>query len=103
MKEVVWRKKFIEDLGVVPSIAKPIEIFCGNNGVIAQAKEPRSHKRSKHVLRKYHLIREFYKRGDIELNRVDSEDNVSDQLTKPLAQAVLEKHVRSMGLRNLSL
>jgi hypothetical protein len=102
-KEAVWMKKFIEDLGVVPSIANPIEIYCDNNGAIAQAKEPRSHKRSKHVLRKFHLIREIYKRGDIEVNRVDSEDNVADQLTKPLAQAKLEEHVGSMGLKYLSM
>ena len=102
-KEAVWMKKFIEDLGVVPSIANPIEIYCDNNGAIAQAKEPRSHKRSKHVLRKFHLIREIYKRGDIEVNKVDSEDNVADQLTKPHAQAKLEEHVGSMGLKYLSM
>ncbi|KAI5411335.1 hypothetical protein KIW84_056433, partial [Lathyrus oleraceus] len=53
-KEVVWIKKFISELGIVPSIVDPTG---DNNGAIAQAKEPRSHQRSKHILRRYHLIR----------------------------------------------
>ncbi|KAL2486711.1 Uncharacterized protein Adt_31467 [Abeliophyllum distichum] len=42
-KEAVWIKKFISELGVVPSIVDPISLYCDNNGAIAQAKEPRSH------------------------------------------------------------
>ena len=56
-KEAVWIKKFITELGVVPSIADPVDLYCDNNGAIAQAKEPRSHQRSKHILRRFHLIR----------------------------------------------
>ncbi|KAL0410983.1 UNVERIFIED_CONTAM: hypothetical protein Slati_3688000 [Sesamum latifolium] len=51
-KEAVWMKNFIQELGVVPSIAEPVVIFCDNNGAIAQAKEPRSHHHSKHILRR---------------------------------------------------
>lgn len=32
-------KKFIGDLGVVPSMKDPLEIFCDNEGAIALAKE----------------------------------------------------------------
>ncbi|KAL0331711.1 UNVERIFIED_CONTAM: Retrovirus-related Pol polyprotein from transposon TNT 1-94 [Sesamum angustifolium] len=50
-KEVGRMKNYIQELGVVPSITEPVVIFCDNNGVIAQAKEPRSHHRSKNILR----------------------------------------------------
>ncbi|KAK8535537.1 hypothetical protein V6N12_057053 [Hibiscus sabdariffa] len=39
-KEIVWIKKFIPLLGVVTSIPDAIELYCDNNGAIAQAKEP---------------------------------------------------------------
>ncbi|KAL0455305.1 UNVERIFIED_CONTAM: Retrovirus-related Pol polyprotein from transposon TNT 1-94 [Sesamum latifolium] len=45
-KEAVWMKNYIQELGMVPSIAEPVVIFCDNNGAIAQAKKPRSHHRS---------------------------------------------------------
>ncbi|XP_052490766.1 secreted RxLR effector protein 161-like [Gossypium raimondii] len=41
-KEVVWIKKFISELGVMPSIPDAIEL-CYDNEAIAQEKEPRSH------------------------------------------------------------
>ena len=50
-KEAVWLKKFIIDLGVVPSILDSIPMLCDNNGAIAQVKAPRSHQKSKHTLR----------------------------------------------------
>jgi len=55
-KEVVWIRKFVSELGVVPSCSSPIDLYCDNNGAIIQAKEPRSHHKSKHILRHYHLI-----------------------------------------------
>ena len=66
-KEAVWIKKFITELGAVPSITNPIDLYCDNNGAIAQAKEPRSHKRSKHILRRFHIIQEIIDRGDVKI------------------------------------
>ncbi|KAK9031961.1 hypothetical protein V6N11_056246 [Hibiscus sabdariffa] len=56
-KEAVWIKKFIIELGVIPSISDAIDLYCDNNGAIAQAKEPRSHHRSKHTFKCFYLIR----------------------------------------------
>ena len=77
-KEAVWLKKFITNLGVVPTISDPIPLLCDNNGAIAQAKEPRSHYKSKHILMRFHLIREIIARGDVVVERVLSTNNVAD-------------------------
>ena len=39
-KEAIWMCKFINELGVVPTIADPIDLYCDNNRAIALAKEP---------------------------------------------------------------
>ncbi|KAK9141842.1 hypothetical protein Syun_011242 [Stephania yunnanensis] len=98
-KEAVWIKKFISELGVVPSIANPVCLYCDNNWTIAQAKEPRSHHISKHILRRFHLIREIIERGDVKICIVPTEDNVADPLTKALPQAKHDGHVRSLDIR----
>jgi hypothetical protein len=49
-KEVVWIKNFVSQLGVVPSASTPVDPYCDNSGAIAQAKEPRSHQNTKHIL-----------------------------------------------------
>ncbi|KAJ9544557.1 hypothetical protein OSB04_024264 [Centaurea solstitialis] len=82
-KEAVWLRNFLSDLRVVASISRPIDIFCDNSGAVAQAKEPREHHKSGHVLRKYHLIREIIGRGD------------------PLARVKHEAHANSIGMQYL--
>ena len=64
-KEVVLLKNFITNFRVVASISKPINVFCDNMGALAQSKEPRAHHRTRHILRKYHLIRKIVARRDI--------------------------------------
>ena len=58
-KESVWLKKFYTDLEVVTNMEKPLVLYCDNSGAVANSKEPRSHKRGKHIERKYHMIREI--------------------------------------------
>ena len=98
-KEAVWIKNFVFRSGVVPSITNLVDVYCDNNGAIAQAKEPRSHQRSKHILRRFHLIREIIERGDVKICRVYTDDNVADPLTKPLPQSKHDSHTRSIGIR----
>src|ERR1044071_1945217 len=92
-------KKFIGDLDVMPSIKKPIEILCDNTGAIALAKEPRSHQTTRHILKKFHYIREIIGRGDIVINKVHTDLNLADPFTKPLPQVKHEEHVGKIGLR----
>ncbi|KAJ9546750.1 hypothetical protein OSB04_019293 [Centaurea solstitialis] len=100
-KEAVWLRNFLSDLRVVASVSRPIDIFCDNSGAVAQAKEPREHHKSRHVLRKYHLIREIIGRGDVRICKIPTEENVADPLTKPLARVKHEAHANSIGMQYL--
>jgi hypothetical protein len=100
-KEIVWIRNFVSELGVVPSVSSPMDLYYDNSGAIAQAKEPRTHKRAKHVLRCYHLIREIIGQGDVKVCKVHTDHNVVDPLMKHLPQPKHEVHIRSMGIRYL--
>ena len=82
--------KFIIELGVVSSFESLIPLYYDNNRVIALAKEPRSHQKSKHIERHYHIIRELIGKGDVLVQKVASTDNVADPLTKALTQLQLD-------------
>ena len=77
----------------------PVTLYCDNMGAIANSKEPRSHKRGKHIKRKYHLIREIVQRGDVIVTQIASEHNITDPFRKPLMTKVFEGHLVSLGLR----
>jgi hypothetical protein len=98
-KEGVWIRKFLSKLGVFLSVSSPLYLYCDNNGAIAQAKEPRNHQKNKHVLRKFHLIREIVKRGDIKICKVHTDLNVVYPLTKLFPQSKHEAHMRATGIK----
>ena len=58
-KEVVWLTKFLIKLGVISKAVDSMILYCDNSGVVAQAKEPRNHRKGKHIKRKYHPVREI--------------------------------------------
>ena len=84
-KEAIWIRKFIVELGLLPSIIDLIPLYCDNNGAIAQAKELQSHQRSKHILRRYNFIREILSRHEVIIEKVPIDQNIANPLTKPLS------------------
>ncbi|KAK1600916.1 hypothetical protein QYE76_007835, partial [Lolium multiflorum] len=96
--EAVWMKRFIVDLGVVPSALDPLIIYCDNMGAIANAQEPRSHKRLKHIKLRYHSIREYIEDGEVKICKVHTDLNVADPLTKALPRAKHDQHQNAMGV-----
>ena len=95
-KEAVWLRNFLMDLDVIPGLPRSITIYCDNSGAVANSKEPRAHKASKHIERKYHLIREIVKRGDVVVAKIASEDNLADPFTKALPAKAHDRHVEGM-------
>ncbi|XP_040251457.2 uncharacterized protein [Aegilops tauschii subsp. strangulata] len=98
-KEAVWIKQFLEDLGVVPSALDPVEIYCDNSGAVAQAREPSSHHKTRHIQRKYKLIRHHVEEGLVKVRKVHTDLNVSDPMTKPPPRAKHEQHRIAIGVR----
>ena len=76
--------------------------YCDNSGAVANSKEPQSHKRGKHIERKYHLIREIVHRGDVSVTKIGTEHNLVDPFTKTLASKTFEAHLEGLGLRDMS-
>ena len=100
-KEAVWLRKFLGDLEVVPDMENPLTLYCDNSGAVANSKKPRSHKKGKHIERKYHLIREIVQRGDVTVTKIASAENLADPFTKTLTAKVFEGHLEGLGLRDM--
>ena len=98
-KEAVWMKKFIMELGVVSVIEGPMPLYCDNTGAVIQAKESRSHHRSKHIFKCFYLIREIIERQDVILEWVETKNNIADLFTKALPQQLFDCHLDCMGLK----
>ena len=73
-EEAVWIKSFTARLGVIKNVSGPVSLFCDNTKAIAQAKRPRSHKKSKYVPRKY--------QDDMKISYDASDDKYSRPINK---------------------
>ena len=100
-KETVWLKNFLSDMEVVLNMDKPIIFYCDNSGAVANSRESYSHKRGKHIEKKYHLIREIINRGDVIVTKIPTLDNLADPFTKTLSEKLFFKHIEGMGLREM--
>ena len=98
-KEAVWLWKFITELGVAPSLVGPVLLYCDSSGAIAQAKEPKEHQWMKHILHRYHLIREIVDRSDVDLQKIDGKENLADPFTKAIAVKEFDDFKSKMGIR----
>ena len=76
-----------------------VTLYCDNSGAMANSKEPRSHKRGKHIERKYHSIREIINCRDVVVKKIPTLDNLMDPFTKTLTEKQFFKHLERMGLK----
>ncbi|GJU58530.1 putative RNA-directed DNA polymerase [Tanacetum coccineum] len=97
--EAVWIRKFVGDLGVMPSINKPINMYCDNSAAITFANEPGVMKGARHFLRRYHYVREQVESGEIKLIKVHTDKNLADAFTKALPRGKVNEHANGIGLR----
>lgn len=66
-------------------------IFCDNSSIIKLSKNPIMHKRSKHIVVRFHFLRDLCNEGAVLLVHCGSQDQVADILTKPLKLEQFQK------------
>nr|GEW40079.1 retrovirus-related Pol polyprotein from transposon TNT 1-94 [Tanacetum cinerariifolium] len=98
-KELLWLKKFLQELGFKQ---QHCAVLCDNQSAIHLAKNSMFHKRTKHIDVRYHWIRDAIEDGMFELNKVHTDDNASDMLTKAVAREKLKICCSFAGMANSS-
>ena len=87
VKEGKWLMGVINDYGVEQKVVK---VLCDSNSAIMLAKNQVFHERSKHIDIRLHFIRDEIANGDVEVEKVGTEDNAADALTKTLPVSKLK-------------
>ncbi|KAM1756496.1 hypothetical protein ACFX11_005858 [Malus domestica] len=77
-----WLRFVLEDFG--EEQVEGTQILCDNTSVIAMAKNPVFHQKTRHINKKFHFIREAIQAKEIELVYCRTEEQIADILTKAL-------------------
>ncbi|GJT53591.1 hypothetical protein Tco_0988645 [Tanacetum coccineum] len=80
-QQALWIKQALVDYGVK---IYDIPILCDNKVAIDLSKNLVQHSRTKHIEIRHHFFRDNVQKGNISIEKVSSEDNITDILTKPL-------------------
>ena len=94
--EVSWLWNILSELHLTP--ASPTVIFSDSQSAIQLALNPVFHGRSKHIKNKYHFIRDLISDGLIFLEKVHTDKNIADSLTKALPGPKVAFCRQGMGL-----
>lgn len=86
-------KQALEDYGIR---FENIPIMCNNKGAIDLSKNHVQHSKTKHIEMRHHFLRDIIQKDKITIEKVASEGNIADIVTKPLKRYLLN-HLR-LGL-----
>lgn len=98
-RQGVWLVRLLFDLVRVEPGAPRLKV--DNQSAIALIKNPVFHDRSKHIETKYHYIRDCVDRGRIAVEKVSTERQLADILTKALGRVRFQELRVMIGVYNL--
>ena len=75
-----------------------ITILCDNQSAICLAENPTFYGRTKHIDIQYHFVHDMVKDVKVNLEKVDTRENVTNALTKPMNTTKFKWCTNSMGL-----
>ena len=98
-KEILWLKKFLQELGMTQ---EKYVLHCDSQSAIHLSKNSTFHSRSKHIDVRYHWIRDVLESKSLLLEKIHTEDNPSDMMTKSVSKNKLEEFRTLTGLVDIS-
>jgi hypothetical protein len=60
-----------------------VPLMCDNTSTISVAKNLVFQKKTRHIERRHHFLRDHVEKGDIEMRYIDTERQLADIFTKP--------------------
>lgn len=96
--QVLWLKSHLADYEIH---YEQVPIFCDNTSAIAISNNPVLHSRIKHIDIRYHFIKDYILKGDIELPFVPTEYQLVDIFIKPLPEPSFTRLVGEIGMLNI--
>ena len=91
-REVVYLRGILGFLGMIEDRGATV-IREDNQGAIDLVGNPVHHRRTKHMEVKWHYVRHVEEKGEIDVQKVHTDDNRADILTKATDRETFVRHV----------
>ncbi|XP_073014568.1 secreted RxLR effector protein 161-like [Primulina eburnea] len=98
VKEAMCLRGLVAELEIQDAT---LRLLCDNQSAIHLTKNQVFHERTKHVGVKLHFVREVVGKGEVELEKVKTDDNVAGMLTKPITKDKLLYCLKMINVEEL--
>jgi hypothetical protein len=96
-KQAVWLRHFLHS--IQKGSKGPTPFYMDNQSAMKLSDNPVLHSRSKHILIRYHAIRDFINHREINPIYISTTDMLADSLTKAPSSEVLGKFTESLSMK----
>ena len=87
IKEAVRLHGIMQELGLKDSVPK---VYCDSQSAIHLYKNSAFHKRTKHIDVRLHFVRDMIAQRQVEVEKIATEVNLANMLTKPIPMTKFE-------------
>jgi len=81
-KEAIWIQRLMEEL---MHKKQKIVVYCDSQSALHIARSPAFHSRTKHIGLHYHFVREVVKEGSVDMQKIHTNENLADVMTKSVS------------------
>lgn len=92
----IWLSRLLGEL--MEKEVKKFVLKVDNKSAISLSKNPVYHDRSKHIDTRYHFIRDCVEEGRIAIEHINTDEQLTDILTKPLGRIKFLEMRRKLGM-----
>ncbi len=93
--QILWMRQQLRDFGLV---LDHIPLRCDNSSAINLTKNLILHSRTKHIEIRHHFLRDHVQKGDVDIEFVETRNQLADIFTKPLAKESFFKIRSELGI-----
>ena len=78
VQEVVWLRRFLQCLDVVASVMDLVTIYSDSMAALTNVKDSKYHGKTKHIMIKYHYIRDMVAKKEVFLEHISTKNMLAD-------------------------
>jgi len=94
----MWLISFLWDFNLTPRVDDPVKMLSDNTAAIQFAKDTKFLRKSKHVKRQYHFVRDSIETKEVAIKYIPTNKKIADPLIKLIPRYSFKAHMLSLEL-----
>nr|GEX69890.1 retrovirus-related Pol polyprotein from transposon TNT 1-94 [Tanacetum cinerariifolium] len=95
VKEAIWLRGMVNEFGLPQEV---LVVYCDNRSAMHLTKNNKFHSKTKHIEVRPHFVRDIVEKGEVIVDKIHTNDNPADTLTKVLTPTKFKHCLDLVGI-----